>query len=460
MGQVVEALRRDIGRLPDGAQLPSTRALMKAHSVSPTTVVRAVALLVAEGSVVSQSGRGIFVRRRPHPDRTPDTSWQTVALGAARADAREVLALVTPPDRDAVIMSGGYPSKDLQPIAALAAATARAARRPGAWSQPPVQGVPELRQIFASLTASDPANVLIVAGGQAGLSAALKGLAPPGSSVLVEVPTYLGALAAMRAVGLRPIPIPTDDRGLRSDLLAHAFASTGARLLYLQPTFANPTGTVLAPERRAEVLAAARDAGAFIVEDDWARYLALDGVAPPPLLADDEDGHVVHLSSLTKAAAPSLRIGALVARGPAIERLAGVRLLDDFGVARPLQEAAVELLSSSSWPRHLTQLRTALRRRRNHLVGELRQQLPGLEPVVPPRGGLHLWQRLPDGVDDTRLVEAARAHNLILGAGRSYFVTEPPGSFLRLSFAQDSEDRLSAGVSILAELLAQRVGRD
>jgi DNA-binding transcriptional MocR family regulator len=269
----------------------------------------------------------------------------------------------------------------------------------------------------------------------------------------VEVPTYLGALAAARGAGLRPVPVPTDAGGLRADLLPAAFASSGARLLYLQPTYANPTGTVLDPGRRAQVLDAARQAGAFVLEDDWARHLSLDGSAPPPLLHDDADGHVVHLTSLSKAAAPGLRVGALVSRGPAAARLAAVRLVEDFGVPRPLQETAVELLGAPSWPRHLTRLTAALRARRDHLAAELRRHLPDLLPVAVPRGGLHLWLRLPQEVDDVTLTGRAAARGLVVGAGRPYFVTEPPAPHLRLSYAAADRDQLTAGVRLLAELL-------
>ena len=300
----------------------------------------------------------------------------------------------------------------------------------------------------------------MVPGGQSGLSAALRALSSPGSPVLVEAPTYLGALAAARAAGLRPVPVPTDAGGLRADLLPEAFRRSGARLLYVQPTYANPSGVVLDPARRAAVLDAARRAGAFVIEDDWARHLSLDGPAPPPLLHDDGDGHVVHLSSLSKAAAPSLRIGALVARGPAAARLAAVRLVDDFGVARPLQETALELLGSPAWSRHLTRLSAVLRRRRDHLHGELRRRLPDLEPPALPRGGFHLWLRLPPGTDDVELATRARARDLVVGAGRPYFVAEPPGPHLRLSYAGATEEQLAAGVQRLAALLTEAPAAD
>jgi len=454
--RLAERLRSAAATLPAGAQLPSTRVLMAEHGVGPGTVARAIARLAAEGVLVAEPGRGTFVARRAAP-RDADTSWQTVALGEAPVDPRPVAALLQPAAPDTLLLSSGYPSPDLQPLAALASAATRAARRPGGWSLAPPAGLPELRQQLAAPVGAAASDVLVVPGGQSGLSTAMRALARAGGAVLVEAPTYLGALAAARSAGLRTVPVPTDAGGIRADLLPDAFARSGARLLYLQPTYANPTGAVLAADRRAAVLDAARSAGAFVLEDDWARYLPLEAPAPPPLLHDDVDGHVVHLSSLSKAGAPGLRIGALVARGPAAARLAATRLVDDFGVARPLQETAVELLGSPAWPRHLTLLARALRARRDHLLAEVRDHLPDVPPPGVPRGGLHLWLALPPGVDDVELSDRARAQRLVLGPGRPYYVGEPPGPRLRLSFSAADQAQLSAGVRLLGHLLAQAV---
>jgi DNA-binding transcriptional MocR family regulator len=138
-----------------------------------------------------------------------------------------------------------------------------------------------------------------------------------------------------------------------------------------------------------------------------------------------------------------------------VARLAAVRLVDDFGVARPLQETALELLGAPAWPRHLARLGSVLRRRRDHLHGELSRRLPELSPPALPGGGLHLWLRLPAGTDDVELASRARARDLVVGAGRPYFVTEPPAPHLRLSFAGATEQQLTAGVRRLAELMAE-----
>jgi DNA-binding transcriptional MocR family regulator len=265
--------------------------------------------------------------------------------------------------------------------------------------------------------------------------------------------TYQGAIIAARAAGLRPVPVPMDERGVRPDLLAEAFARTGARAFYCQPAFHNPTGTVLAPERRAAVLEAARAAGAFVIEDDFARYLAMSA-PPPPLAADDRHGTVVHLASLTKATAPSLRVAGVTARGPVAERLRTHQLVESFCPSRTLQETALELVTSPAWPRHLRAVSAELRARRDALALALAAHLPEAPPASLPEGGMHLWVSLPEGADDVALADAARAHGVTVGAGRPYYPAEPPAPHLRLSYtATPTPDDLAEGVRRLARAL-------
>jgi DNA-binding transcriptional MocR family regulator len=192
-----------------------------------------------------------------------------------------------------------------------------------------------------------------------------------------------------------------------------------------------------------------------VIEDDFARQLAVDTVPPPPLLREDEHGHVVHLASLSKPAAPSLRIAALIARGPAAARLLATRVSEDFFVARPLQETAVELLGSVAWTRHLGALRAALRQRRDALVRALDHQLPDLQLPRLPRGGLHLWLRLPDGIDDVELAALARRQELRIEAGRPYFTAEPPAPHIRLTYTACAPGEIDEGVRRLARALDQ-----
>ncbi len=448
MAELANALKRELDRYSPGGKLPSSRALVERYRVSPVTVSRALAQLTAEGLVVTRPGAGAFRAQPRTPAPAPgDTSWQEVTLSADAAtelvprtvDASGVLATLAAPPPGVVEFNGGYLHHSLQPERAMAAALARAGRRPGAWSRPPADGLPELREWFArSLGGTvSAADVLITAGGQSALTTALRALAPPGAPVLVESPTYPGMLAIARAAGLRPVPVPVDADGVRTELLAAAFRATGARVFVSQPLFQNPTGAVLSAERRPEVLRIARAAGAFVVEDDFARRLAHEdsGPLPSPLAADDHDGVVVHVSSLTKVSSPSLRVGMLAAHGPVLERLRAIHVVDNFFVSRPLQETALELVGAPAWSRHLRTVAAELKLRRDSMAAALRLRLPELSLPHIPSGGYHHWLRLPDGADEAALLSAALRAGVALAPGRPYFCAEPPAGHVRLSFA-------------------------
>jgi DNA-binding transcriptional MocR family regulator len=452
---VAAAVRAEAERRRPGDRLPATRDLVRRLGVSPVTVSRALAELAAEGVLVTRPGAGSFVAARPGrgTGQASDFSWQTLALGARRTSASGVLVSLETPAADEIALASGYPHSSLLPLRALAAAMARAGRRPDAWLRPPVTGIEGLRAWFARGAGglADAADVIITPGAQGALTAAFRALVPAGGVILVESPTYPGALAVAASEGIRTVPVPVDGEGIRPDALAQAFAATGAGAVYCQPTFQNPTGAVLSAPRRARLLQVAAAAGAFVVEDDYGRFLAHERPAPPPLIARDEDGRVVHITSLTKPASPSLRVGALIARGPVAERLQAVRVVDDFFVSRPLQETALELVSSPAWPRHLASLSRGLGARRAALAQALARRLPELAVPQLPRGGACLWVRLPGRVDEARLADRARRHGVVVSPGRSFFPAESPGSFLRLSFAATPRlEDLDEGVRRLA----------
>jgi len=472
VNELATLLRHNFDRYTFDEKLPSSRELVARYQVSPVTVSRAIAVLAAEGLVVSRPGAGVY--RAGSQSAVPargDTSWQEVALSAEAGAAPEraihadgVMTTLARTEPGVINLSSGYLHPTLQPEQLLAGALARAARRPGAWGRPPLEGLAELRAWFARDIAADIAasDVLISAGGQSALSIALRSLAAPGAPVLVESPTYPGVLAIARAAGLRPVPVPVDADGVRTDLLAEAFAVTGARLFVCQPLFQNPTGAVLSAGRRDQVRSLARAAGAFVIEDDFAgRLVHADAPpSPPPLAAADHDGVVVHIRSLTKPTSPSLRVAALAARGPAFARLRAMQAVDSFFVPRPLQEAALELVAAPAWPRHLRSLAVALRQRRTALAAAVQQLMPDLIPPRLPYGGYHLWLRLPDGHDPETVTIAARRADLAITPGGPYFTAEPPAPYIRLSYVHTQNiEQLADGARRLHQALGAIASR-
>jgi DNA-binding transcriptional MocR family regulator len=453
--RVIQDLRECADARSPGERLPSVRELMARHRASPVTVQRAVAALAAEGLVEPRPGRGTFVTGRPASEPAPDLSWQAVALGARAVDEAPLQELMALPPPGAIPLSSGYLQSELQPVGAVGAALARAARRAGAWERGPVEGREGLRAWFAREAggAFRAHDMVVCPGGQSALSTTFRAFTVPGDAILVEAPTYVGAIIAARAAGLRVVPVPSDADGVRPDHLAEALRRTGARLVFSQPLYANPNGASLSADRRSAVLDALAGAGAFLLEDDWSRDLAIDGDPPPPLAADDREGHVVYLRSLTKSSAPGLRVAAIGARGAAGARLRGARIADDFFVSGPLQEAALEIVSSPAWRRHRRRLRGELGARRDALAAALERRLPALRVTSMPAGGLHLWVALPEGTDDVALANAAAAEGVVVFPGRPWFPADAPGPFLRLTFAAAAPDALDEGVRRLARAL-------
>lgn len=448
----MEAIRRLAQERAFGEQLPSSRRLTADLGVGPVTIRRAVAQLVAEGVLSTRPGAGTFVAR-PATRPAADTAWQKVALGASPVDPAGLDLAFRLRDHEGLSLAGGYLDEALRSDGRVAAALARAARRPGAWGPPPLLGIPELRHWFATEIGVEADDILVTAAGQAALSATMRAIVPSGSPVLFQTPTYPGALAVARSAGLVPVPVPADDQGVRVELLERAFRATGARLVYLQPTYANPGGTVLAPDRRREVIDAASDAGAFVIEDDWAaRWMGHGDVPPPPLIRDDTHGHVITLTSLTKATAPSLRVGAIAARGPVLQRVANLRLVDEHFMSRPLQEAAVELVTAAAWRSHLRLVGAALRERAATLAAVLARRVPAGRFRVP-QGGISLWFELPDRRDEALVAERSASLGVPVYPGHIFKIGESDRSHLRLAFASIRAEEIDPAVELLSRAI-------
>jgi DNA-binding transcriptional MocR family regulator len=455
--RIAEDLRRTAAKLGPGALFPSVRELSNRYRASPVTVHRALSQLSREGLLVARPGDGTYVAR-PLETLTRDSSWQLTVLGSA-PDALAG-AMFEPPASGALVLGSGYPDVSLQPLALLAKAARRASARERAWDRLAPEGNAELRAWFARDVGGGASadNVILVSGGQAALAATFRTLVPFGGPLLLESPTYFGALAVARSLGLRPIPVPVDAEGIRSDLLQAAFVSSGARALYLQPAFSNPTGVTLSETRRREVLELAERMGAFVIEDDYARDLALAPAPPAPLFRGGSD-HVVYLRSLTKSTAPGLRVAGIVAKGPIARRLRLLRATEDWFLAGLLQDTALELVSAASWQRHVFELRQVLRARRQVAVDALARHFPEATLKRVPDGGFSLWLELPAGIDDGDFVRAAASEGVHVTPGSPWFAAEPAGTFVRISIAGANTHDLARGIELLGGPALRRARR-
>lgn len=463
--QLVTELRRWIdGRAP-GTRLPATRTLVRDHEVGPGTVQAALRVLAAEGTVETRPGVGTFVTegagvRRLRP---ADYSWQAGALGAANPATATGDGPLRPTPDDAVSLHNGYPDRRLLPEKLVRQALVRAARGEYAVTAAPRSGLPGLRAWFAhelgrhtppGTAPAAAADVTVLPGTQSGLAAIFRAVAAPGDPVVIESPTYWGAILAAGESGVRLVPTGGGQDGPDPVELDRILTRTGARAFYAQPRYANPTGVTWSQATRRGVIEVLARHGAFIIEDDWAHDFGMTDLPElPPLAALDDAGRVIYLRSLTKSVSPTLRVGAVIARGPVGGRIRANVAASTMYVSPVLQAAALDVVGQPAWRTHQRSLRARLRSRRDLLVDAVRTHLPEAVLTRVPAGGLNLWVRLPDGTDLHRLVVECERAGVLVASGDGLFPAEPAGQFVRLNFAGPDPARFDPAVRTIAEVL-------
>ena len=461
--RIVVALRGWISNAAPGARLPSTRQLVAEYQASPVTVQKALQALTAQGLIDSRPGVGTFVRA-VRTARPSDYGWQTAALRPPSSPLPPSSSTMRNVPGDAIWFHSGYPDRELLPERLVRSALARAARGDAALSRPPAAGMPELQQWFAQelgsatpvgITPPTPNDVIVLPGSQSGLSSIFRALVGAGQPLLIESPSYWGAILAAAQTGVRLVPVPSGPEGPDPADVERAFAETGARAFYVQPNYSNPAGSQWSRGRGDEVLEVARRHGAFLVEDDWAHDF---GIAsdPMPLAIRDDAGHVVYIRSLTKSVSPAIRVAAVIARGPARERILGHRAAESMYVSGLLQAAALDVVTQPGWHSHLRSLRQQLQSRRDLLATSLREHVPQAHIDNLPKGGLNLWVRLPDGTDLPRLVRDCDDAGVIIAAGTEWFPAEPAGAFIRLNYSGPNPGAYPEGARIIGGALARQ----
>jgi DNA-binding transcriptional MocR family regulator len=311
-------------------------------------------------------------------------------------------------------------------------------------------GLPTLRQSVADYYSASgldtrPEQVLITNGAQFAIALCAASYLQRGDSVLVEDPAYFGALDAFRTAGARLAGLPVGADGIQPSLLRDRIAATAARLVYLTPTFQNPTGAVMPALARKEVGRIAREFGVPVIDDSTFADLSLNGAPPPPLAAYVRDAPVITIGSLSKLLWPGLRVGWLRAAEPVIERLVRLRSALDLGSPLLTQAIAVQLLGALNLARRLR--RSQLEPRRDLLASLIHRQLPEWKFRLPA-GGFFLWVKLPDG-DAREFAQTALRHGVVVLPGPSMSATGAHTRFLRVSFLAEPQT-LRAGVGCLS----------
>ncbi len=300
---------------------------------------------------------------------------------------------------------------------------------------------------------TSPEQVLIVSGSQQGLDLVGKALIDPGSKVLVESPTYLGALQAFAQFEPKFAALPADAEGLAVDAI-DAPALRDARFAYVMPTFQNPTGLTLPAGRRAALAALAREHDLWLVEDDpygelWYRS------APPPSLRAYAPERTIRLGSLSKVLAPGLRLGFLIAPADVIDVLVRIKQATDLHTSTLTQRAATHVLASGLLKTHLPHVRALYADRCAVMLDALRTGFPTDVRWTEPDGGMFIWVELPPSLDAGTLLPLAIERKVAFVPGEPFCASAPERNHVRLSFVTVAPERIREGVQILGALLRE-----
>ena len=388
--------------------------------------------------------------------------------GLKSSAIRELLKITQNPE--IISFAGGLPAPDVFPAARFQEAcrnvlehNAHQALQYGA-----TEGYEPLRQMIARHITrygikAQTDNVLITSGSQQALDLIGKLLINSGDRVLVEAPTYLGALQAFNVYGAEYVSVPSDNDGLRTDLLEKPLRS-GPKFMYVLPNFQNPGGTTLCEGRRHELVLQADKYGIPIIEDDPYGQLRYEGEHLTPLVVLDREnlrrddgysiGNVIYLSTFSKTLAPGIRLGWMVAPPEVIAKLVQLKQGADLHTSTFTQMVAYEVARDGFLDDHVKLIRKVYRERRDVMLESLKQYFPPEVTWTHPQGGLFLWVSLPEGMDCQKLFEAALRENVAFVPGESFYArngfAEEASRHFRLNFSYGRPEQIREGIRRLS----------
>lgn len=385
---------------------------------------------------------------------------------------RELLKLTEKPSL--ISFAGGLPAPEVFPVERIAAACDDALHELGATALQygTTEGYTPLREMIARQSARygiavTADNILITSGSQQALDLLGKILINPGDRILVEAPTYLGALQAWNAYGAEYVPVPSDENGMITDALEDALR-VGPKFIYVLPNFQNPTGVTMPLERREKLVKLADRYGVPIVEDDPYGQLRFEGEHLPTITTLDGRGreecgvcyrgNVIYLSTFSKILAPGLRLAWVIAPPEVIHKLVQAKQGADLHTATFNQIVAYDVARDGFLIEHVRMIREVYRERRDAMLEAMEQDFPPGVRWTHPQGGLFLWGTLPEGIDSAEVLRTAIEHDVAFVPGSPFFPRGGGENTMRLNFSYCKPDIIREGIARLGRVLYEHIG--
>ncbi|MFK2825918.1 PLP-dependent aminotransferase family protein [Bacillus sp. B190/17] len=458
--QIAQYIERKIsnGDYGAGSKLPSERTLAKELKVNRSTVTAAYEELRAAGIVTRREGSGTHVsadiwglskKRTPNWNRYVEFGSLLPNDPLARRIRKETW------EKDIINFATGELSADLFPLLYFQKLLSEKTFD-GFLGYDHPKGNLSLRETVVSHVKeykkieTGTSSIMITSGAQQAIHLIVQCLLKPGDAVAIEDPSYNFSLPLFQSAGLRTFLLPVDKHGVRPEDILSLYEKHRIRMVFLNPNFQNPTGTVLHHRRRKQILELSSLYGIPIIEDDPYSLTSFSGKINSTLKSMDQNGSVVYITSLTKVVASGLRIGWMIGPEAVIERLADAKQQIDFGHSIFPQWVADQFLSSDSFSNHIALLRTELKRKRDLLVTSMREYLGSKVTFQVPDGGIHLWAKLNADIDENKLLEEAINHGVAFVPGR--LLGSEKGN-MRFTFSRPDASEIKEGISRFAQAL-------
>ena len=386
---------------------------------------------------------------------------------------RELLKYTEKPD--IISFAGGLPAPNVFPVEEFAAACERVLHEQGAAAlqYSTTEGYLPLREMIARHSANygikiTPENVLITSGSQQALDLLGKIFIDPGDRILVESPTYLGAIQAWKTYGAEFITVPMDNDGMNTDYLEEALLA-GPKFIYVLPNFQNPTGVTLSLERRHRLFELADQYGVPIVEDDPYGQLRFEGEHLPSIVVLDSQfrddntpcyrGNVIYLSTFSKTLAPGIRLGWVIAPPEVIRKLVEAKQGSDLHTATFNQMVAYEVSRGGFLDRHIHLIRKVYGERRDLMFAAMDRFFPPGVDWTHPQGGLFLWGTMPTYIDAGDLLTACLERKVAFVPGEPFHPDGGGKNTMRINFSNATHGEIQEGISRIGSTIDEKMGR-
>lgn len=393
--------------------------------------------------------------------------FSNLAMNLKASEIRELLKLTTMPE--IISFAGGLPAPELFPTEDLKKVDEAVLTKEGqaALQYGTTEGYTPLREQIAGrmkksfMVDCTPENIVITSGSQQGLSLLAQIFLNPGDVVLVESPTYLGAINAFKLCGPEFVEVPTDDKGIIPEELEKILAKYGdrVRMMYVIPEFQNPTGITWPMERRKAFMDIINRYDFPVLEDDPYGELRFDGDKVPSLKSMDTKGNIIFLGSFSKILMPGLRIAWMVADPVIIDKVVKLKQAVDLQSSSFGQRQTSFFIDMYDLDAHVAKIKELYKKRRNLMCDSMKEYFPKGITFTYPEGGLFTWVTLPEGMDAKELMPKVLAKNVAYVPGGPFYPHGGNANHFRLNYSNMPEERIVEGIKRLAEVLKEELAK-